>query len=75
MSPLGFARVSAMPEVDEEKYHWIVMFRKGGKLYPYMYRTVSEMVLTVKSHYDRHAVYPYRMWVIVDDEVQKVVIS
>jgi hypothetical protein len=59
----------------EEKLHWIVMFRVGSKLYPYMYRSVPEMALVAKGHFDRYGVYPHRMWVIVDDEVQKVVIT
>jgi len=62
-------------EPPEDKYHWIVVFRKSGKVYPYMYRTVPEMTLVVKGHHDKYGAYPYRMWVIVEDEVQKVVIT
>lgn len=65
-----------MTEVErEEKYHWIVVFRKGGKVYPYMYRTVEHMTGTVKAHYDKYGVYPHAMWVMVEDEMQKVEIT
>lgn len=72
---LGCARVSDMADEDEEKLHWIVVFNKGGKIYPYMYRTVEYMAAIVKDHHIRHNKYPYRMWVIVDDEVQRVEIT
>jgi len=64
-----------MPEVDEEKYHWIVLFAKGGKLYPYLHRTIPHMTGVIKRFYAEHGHYPFRVWVIVDDEVQKVVIT
>lgn len=64
-----------MTEEPEAKYHWIVMFRKGGRLYPYLWRTIPDMTTIVKSHYERSGVWPHRMWVIVEDEVQKVVIT
>lgn len=61
-----------MTEQPEEKYHWIVVFRKGGKLYPYLYRTVTEMTLIVKANKDRSGSYPHRVWAIINDEVHKV---
>lgn len=64
-----------MKEELEEKLQWLVMFRMGGKTYTYMNRTVPDMTIVVKNHHDKYGVYPHRMWVIVDDEVQKVVIS
>jgi len=59
----------------EGKLHWIVIFNKEGKIYPYMYRSVEYMTMVVKAHHDKYNKYPYRMWVIVDDEIQKVVIT
>jgi len=59
----------------EEKYHWVVWFRQGGRLYTYLHRTVEDMTSMVEKHYAEHATYPYRMWVIVDGEIQKVVIE
>lgn len=73
---LGCARVTVVSEQsDDEKYHWIVVFRRYGKVYPYMYRTVETMAETVRVHHEKYGVYPYRMWVIVNDEIQKVVIN
>jgi hypothetical protein len=60
---------------EEEKYHWIVMFNRGGKIYTYLYRTTPHMTEVVKRYYAEHDKYPYRMWVIVDGEIQKVVIT
>ncbi len=65
-----------MPEDEsEERYHWIVVFRKGGKPYTYMFRTIEEMAATMKSHRARKGDYPYRTWVVVDDEIQKVIVT
>ena|SRR5689334_9588844 len=72
---LGCARVIHVEDQDEEKYHWVVWFRKGGKLYTYMYRSVPDMVKMVQDHYAKHAVHPYRMWVLVEGEIQKVEIK
>jgi len=60
---------------QEEKYHWVVIFTKGGKPYPYVNRSVAHMTSVVKRFYDEHAVYPYLMCAIVGDEIQKVVIE
>lgn len=63
------------PQEPEEKYRWIVMFKKGGKLYTYLNRTIPFMTAVIGKYRDEHAEYPYRVWVVVDDEIQKVVIS
>jgi hypothetical protein len=57
---------------DEEKYHWVVIFNRHGKVYPYMYRTISYMTQTVKKFHAEHNRWPYLMWVIVGEEMQKV---
>lgn len=64
-----------MTEDLEEKYRWIIMFQSGGKLYTYLNRTVPHMAEVVKRYHDEHASYPHRMWVVVDDDMQKVVIT
>ncbi len=64
-----------MTEQPEEKYHWIVIFRKGSKVYTYQNRTERELNQVVKDHYEKYGVHPYRMWVIADDEIEKVVIT
>lgn len=60
---------------DEEKYHWVVIFNKGGKVYPYLYRTIEHMAGVVKKFHDEHNRYPYLMWAIVEDKMQEVVIE
>ncbi len=62
-------------ETDEEKFHWVVMFNQGGKLYTYMYRNVPYMTDVVQKFSDQHGRFPYRMWVIVGGEMQKVEIK
>lgn len=71
MSTLGCARVLAMEDA-EEKYHWVVVFRRNQLPYTYKFRSVPYMVEVCAKHKDRYGVYPFRMWVIVDDEIQKV---
>lgn len=64
-----------MKEEPEEKFRWLVMFVPRGKIYTYMYKTVPQMTEIIKFSHEKHGFYPYRAWVIVDDEVQKVVIT
>lgn len=60
----------------EEKYYWIILFKSGGRLYPYLFRTVPYMTQVIKKYCDEHGgTYPFRVWVIVDNEIQKVVIT
>lgn len=60
---------------EDEKYHWFVIFRKGEKPYSYLYRTIGHMTDVIQRSYERTGSYPHRMWVIVNDEVNKVVIN
>lgn len=73
---LSCARVTLVTdEQDEGKYHWIIMFTRGARLYTYLHRTVPFMTKVLKASYEEHGKYPYRVWVIVDDEIQKVEIT
>jgi hypothetical protein len=63
------------PVEEVEKYRWIIMFQEEGKLYTYLWRTKAHMADVLKKHYDEHASYPYKIWVVVDDEMHKVVIA
>ena len=60
---------------EERRYHWIVIFKERGKIYTYLNRTIPYMSAVVKKFYDDHDQYPYRMWVIVDGEIQKVEVT
>lgn len=64
-----------IPQGTEEKYCWVVMFQRGEKLYTYVNRTVPFMSATLAKYHAKNGTYPYRMWVIVDDEVQKVAVT
>lgn len=65
-----------MEKDQEEKFRWLVMFEPRGKIYTYMYKTVSQMAEAIRISYEEHErTYPYRVWVIVNDEVQKVEIT
>lgn len=76
MSRLACATVTLVTEtIEEDRHHWIVMFSEREKLYAYLYRTVPYMTEVVRKFYSEHARWPYRMWVIVDGEIQKVEIS
>lgn len=67
--------IAVTEQSDEEKYHWIVMFNERGKVYPYLYRTVLHMTDVVQRFFVEHGRYPYRMWAIVEGEIQKVEIK
>lgn len=60
---------------EEEKYQWIVWFHPGGRLYTYLNRTVPHMAEVLGRYHAQHGKYPHRVWVIVDNEIQKVVIT
>lgn len=61
---------------EDDKYHWVVVFRKGQRPYTYLFRTMAEMVSVVKEHRRRNGNHdPYAMWVMVEEEIQKVVIT
>lgn len=62
-------------EEVEEKYRWIIMFHEEGKLYTYLWRTKAYMAGVLKKYYDEHTSYPYKIWVVVDDEMHKVMIT
>lgn len=64
-----------MPQDEEEKYHWLVVFKEGQLPYMYKFRSESYMVEQLVKHRQRNGVYPFRMWVIVDNEIQKVDIA
>lgn len=66
-----------MPAVEqqEEKHHWIVIFNQHGKVYTYMYRTVPYMTEVIKKFHDQHNRWPYRMWAIVDGEMERVIVE
>ena len=62
--------------VDEDgRYHWFVVFRKGDAPYPYKFRNLDYMTAVFQKSYDRTGSYPFRVWVIIDDEIQKVTVS
>lgn len=64
-----------MAESDEEKYYWLVVFKEGQSPISYKSRTSSEMVDVVASYYNRHKVYPFRIWVFEDRKMQRVEIT
>jgi len=64
-----------MPTDEEEKYHWLVVFRERQAPYTYKFRTESYMAEVVAKHREQYGVFPYRMWIIVDNEIKKVVIK
>ena len=70
------ATVAIVTEPVDELYDWIVMFRKNERrLYTYMSRSVGYMEGAIKKSYEKHGYHPYRIWVLVDGEIQKVEIS
>lgn len=79
MSCLTCATVALVTETatEEDRYHWIVMFNENDSkgVYTYKYRSVPYMTAVVKKFHDEHNRYPYRIWVIVDGNVQKVEIT
>lgn len=56
------------PEDSEEKYRWMILFQKHGKIYPYMYRTVEEMTEILQRHRAKSGKYPYRIWAVVEND-------
>lgn len=77
MSAPTCATVALVTEVDEDekKYHWMIMFSEAGKVYAYQFRTMSHMAQVLGKFFAEHGRYPFRVWSIVDGEIQKVNIS
>lgn len=64
--------VDVTEDQTDERFCWIVILRKHGKVYTYI-RTIESMQQEVRRFRERNGgVDPHRMWAIVEDEIRKV---
>lgn len=49
-------------EEPDEKFHWHVVFRQGGKTYTYQYRTVEYMIGEIDRRTAEHGVPPFSIF-------------
>lgn len=53
---------------------WVVLFEEGGRLYTYN-RTREDMTSYISERFNVRGELPYRIWAIIDGEMQKVEMS
>lgn len=57
-----------------DRHHWIVQYEQGGRLYTY-FMSFEEMTSKMTERYEIRLGVPFRTWVIVNDEMEKVNIA
>jgi hypothetical protein len=65
-------------------FNWIIQYEKGGRLYTYLMTREEmtaklmireEMTAKITERHEIRLDLPFRVWVIIDDEIQKVTMS
>lgn len=60
---------------DDERFCWVVILRRRGKVYTYIRSVEGMRQVIMKFRSENGGSNPYRIWAIVDDEMKQVEIG